>query len=82
MREAGGDHWGILRIGGPNGFLVVMLLLCWWGRMEVSHQWKAAVDEATSALEKMANRKRPSGSALSSPRKSTRFIISFIFPGR
>jgi hypothetical protein len=74
MQKAGDEDWGVLKTGGPNGFLVVMLLLCWWGRTETSHHWKAAVDEATACLEKMSNRKRPSGTAVASPRKSSRYI--------
>jgi hypothetical protein len=76
MRKAGGEDWGVLKTGGPNGFLVIMLLLCWWGRADASHVWKAAVDEATACLDKMSNGKRPSGTALNSPRKSTRYECS------
>jgi hypothetical protein len=48
----------VLHTGGLNGFLVVMLLLCWWGRAETSNAWKCAVEEATACLDKMANGKR------------------------
>jgi hypothetical protein len=71
-----GDGWGVLRTGSRNGFPVVMLLLCWWGHTKVSTKWKAAVDEVTACLEKMSNRKQPSGDSQASPRKSNRFAIS------
>ena len=69
-----GDDWGVLRTGGVNGFLVLMLLLCWWGRAAASPQWKKMVDEVTACLDKMSNRKRRSGSDEPSPRKSKRWV--------
>ena len=33
--EADGDPWANLRKGGPNGLIVVILLLSWWGQHAV-----------------------------------------------
>jgi hypothetical protein len=78
MKVDGEDGWGVLRVGGPNGILVVMLLLCWWGREVVTPQWKAAVDDVTACLDKMSNGKRASGAAEPSARKSTRYVLSVL----
>jgi hypothetical protein len=60
--------WGVLHTGGGNRFLVVMLLLCWWGRAETSATWIASVDEAKVYLIKMSSVKR----ALDTPDADTR----------
>jgi hypothetical protein len=60
MIEIRGEDWGVLRTGGINGFLVVMLLLCWWGHVDGSADWKGSVEDAKSCLEKMVHQKWPS----------------------
>ncbi|KAG6827426.1 hypothetical protein H0H92_011848 [Tricholoma furcatifolium] len=57
------DIWASLRKGGPNGMLVVMTLLVWWGQRlgttsqwqeDSSALWKECVDDVRACLEVMA----------------------------
>ncbi|KAG6827998.1 hypothetical protein H0H92_009727 [Tricholoma furcatifolium] len=56
------DMWASLRKGGPNGMLIVMTLLVWWGqRLGITSQWqedssvlwKECVDDVRACLEVM-----------------------------
>jgi hypothetical protein len=63
---------GVLHTGGYNGFLVVMVLLYWWGKTEGSALWSARVGEAKRCLERMTSLKRPLDMIDSSARKAAR----------
>ncbi|KAJ3537002.1 hypothetical protein NMY22_g5784 [Coprinellus aureogranulatus] len=57
-----GDPWAPIRKSGPNGFVVLMTLICWWGRglskrnafMEDSRPaWTLLVQDVRLCLEEM-----------------------------
>ena len=52
------DEWELLRKGGPNGLVMVLLLFTWWGQKaqnapEVIHQWHTAMVDLRHVLEAM-----------------------------
>ncbi|KAF8630175.1 hypothetical protein AX14_011034, partial [Amanita brunnescens Koide BX004] len=52
------DIWEPLRKGGPNGLVVVLILLSWWGQkasagMETAKQWHDACIDLRRTLEVM-----------------------------
>lgn len=58
-----------MKVGGINGFLSVMLLLCWWGRevvaMSTPSGWADSVQNVLGHLERMLS--RPIKRKLASP---------------
>jgi hypothetical protein len=61
-----------MRVGGPNGFAIVMLLLSWWGwaatTAEEKAAWRASVASVTSAIDTMLGKgKRKAGTASNMP---------------
>ncbi|KAG6810165.1 hypothetical protein H0H92_013029 [Tricholoma furcatifolium] len=78
--DGASDPWALLRKGGPNGLVAVLMLLNWWGlalgidtHADARSFWERTVGDVTMCLEKIASTpaagKRKRGSAASHPSK-------------
>ena len=78
--QAGADEdpWANLRKGGPNGFIVVILLLSWWGQHAVPSSdtatlklWHDTLADVQRVIETMAvtSLKRATPDDILNPRK-------------
>lgn len=64
--DGDGSSWVNIRKGGPNGFVVIILLLSWWGQCAVSGtetetQWRDTTADVRRVIQTMMNvsSKRP-----------------------
>ena len=74
--EADGDPWANIRKGGPNGLVVVILLLSWWGQRAISgteteKQWRDTTADVQRVLQAMVvvSSKRPAPHEVLAPSK-------------
>ncbi len=52
-----GTSWGELKMSGPNGLLIIMMLFAWWGAAigpdDAAASWLAATADLRQALQSM-----------------------------
>lgn len=56
--ESDGDPWVTLRKSGPNGLVIIILLLSWWGNHAISgteteQQWRDTITDVQRVLQKI-----------------------------
>jgi hypothetical protein len=64
-----GDGDAAMYVGGPNGFVIVMLLMTWWGwaaiTAEAKAKWGVSVASVTSTLDNILGKGKRKASATS-----------------
>ncbi|KII87220.1 hypothetical protein PLICRDRAFT_30642 [Plicaturopsis crispa FD-325 SS-3] len=57
------EGWSTLRVGGQNGFVLVMIAFAWLGRLGCDDVWLALTKDLCCCLERMAYSQKRSGAA-------------------
>jgi hypothetical protein len=56
LRDRSVDDVDIILRGGSNGFVLVLILLGWWGRLDTSAEWKVALGDVQASLTALAKK--------------------------